>query len=363
MYAASAVGDHGLIWAALAGVEGRLRGRSWRPLGRASAALAAESVLVNGLVKLGFQRERPTSDEPRPLPLRIPLTSSFPSGHASSAFFAAALLRRRSTWLLYYPLAIVVASSRVHVRIHYASDVVAGALLGTALGELTRRAFPVWVPARRRAGTTSAEAGLYPYVLSSFDVTWDYLCPFARNAHEHLVLALRAGAGWEARFRFFSLSQAHVAEGGPPVWEDPAARSGVLAGLAGLVVRERHPESFWTPTWLFSRPVTTRAKICREPRVVAAALDAVGLDGSALVEEAKGGWAVDLAREEHTELATRWDVFGVPTFIAGDRAVFVRLMHRPGGDAKLAERTIERVLDLMDEFPELNEYKFTTLGR
>jgi hypothetical protein len=53
----------------------------------------------------------------------------------------------------------------------------------------------------------------------------------------------------------------------------------------------------------------------------------------------------------------------VPTFIASDRAVFVRLMHRPEGDAKLAEKTIDRVLDLFDGFPELNEYKFTKIPR
>ena len=62
----------------------------------------------------------------------------------------------------------------------------------------------------------------------------------------------------------------------------------------------------------------------------------------------------------------RWEVFGVPTFIANDKAVFVRLMSRPEGDGKLAETTVERVIDIVDGFPDLNEYKFTrsrVLGR
>ena len=59
----------------------------------------------------------------------------------------------------------------------------------------------------------------------------------------------------------------------------------------------------------------------------------------------------------------QWEVFGVPTFIADDRAVFVRLMTRPEGDGKLAEKTVERVLDTFVEFPELNEYKFTKIPR
>ena len=57
------------------------------------------------------------------------------------------------------------------------------------------------------------------------------------------------------------------------------------------------------------------------------------------------------------------DVFGVPTFVVDGRAVFVRLMSRPGGDAALARRTIEGVLDLVDEQPDLNEFKYTTLER
>lgn len=145
MYGASALGDHGALWALMAGAEGMLGkgGPSWRPFFRAICNLAVESVLVNGLVKLAFRRRRPEARAQHPLPLRTPVTSSFPSGHASSAFFAAALLRRRRTWPLYYGLAVIVASSRVHVRAHYASDALGGALLGAALGEVARRVSPV----------------------------------------------------------------------------------------------------------------------------------------------------------------------------------------------------------------------------
>ena len=81
---------------------------------------------------------------PRPLRLRKPLTSSFPSGHATAAFFGAALLRDDDPWWpLYYGIAVVVAASRVHVKIHHASDVVGGIALGIALGEVTRRVVPV----------------------------------------------------------------------------------------------------------------------------------------------------------------------------------------------------------------------------
>ena len=60
--------------------------------------------------------------------------------------------------------------------------------------------------------------------MKSFAVTWDYRCPFARNAHEHLAAALAGGADWDVTFLPFSLSQAHVPEGGAPVWDDRPRR-------------------------------------------------------------------------------------------------------------------------------------------
>jgi hypothetical protein len=68
-------------------------------------------------------------------------------------------------------------------------------------------------------------------------------------------------------------------------------------------------------------------------------------------------------RRAHEEAVAKWEVFGVPTFVVGDRAVFVRLMSRPQGDAILARRTIEGVLDVFDAQPDLNEFKYTTLSR
>jgi undecaprenyl-diphosphatase len=153
MYSASAFGDHGIIWLCLGGIQAFRasgRGEEWmRPLLRASAGLGVESALVNGPVKWMFRRKRPVHDGPRPRHLRNPRTSSFPSGHASAAFFGAALLRDRDAlWPLYYVIAVVVASSRVHVRIHHASDVVGGAIIGVFLGELARHLVPVGTSAQ-----------------------------------------------------------------------------------------------------------------------------------------------------------------------------------------------------------------------
>jgi undecaprenyl-diphosphatase len=159
MYAASAVGDHGIIWLALAVLQASRSPEKWQPrFLRTAAGLGIESILVNGPVKWLFRRTRPVHEGPRPLHLRTPLTSSFPSGHASSAFFGAAVLGDGDPWWpLYYALAIVVASSRIHVKIHHGSDVVAGAAIGAVLGELARRLVPV-EPLRRPPNPKQVES-------------------------------------------------------------------------------------------------------------------------------------------------------------------------------------------------------------
>lgn len=153
MYSASAVGDHGMLWLALAALQAARRNQRWeRPLLRAVIGLAIESAVVNGPVKLVFRRTRPVYQGDRPLHLRTPRTSSFPSGHACAAFFGAALLRCEDPmWPFYYAAAVVVAASRVHVKIHHASDVIGGVTIGVLLGELVRHAVPV-EPLRDRRG-------------------------------------------------------------------------------------------------------------------------------------------------------------------------------------------------------------------
>ncbi|MYI55885.1 MAG: phosphatase PAP2 family protein [Acidimicrobiia bacterium] len=147
-YTASQLGDYGLIWhllAALAALGGSTRAE--RNLWRLAAVLGLDSLFVNGLLKSLVRRSRPDADDgERPLYLRQPITTAFPSGHASSAVVSALLLGelggrnwRRLLWLL----AAAVALSRIHVRIHHASDVAGGALIGAVLGRLARRLWPL----------------------------------------------------------------------------------------------------------------------------------------------------------------------------------------------------------------------------
>jgi undecaprenyl-diphosphatase len=143
MYAASELGDFSLIWHLLGAT--RALGPDRRPVHavRVAAVLGVESALVNGPVKSLFRRHRPAWEQERPRRLRRPRTSSFPSGHASAAMTAAGILAENDPlWPLYYAVGAVVAGSRVYVKIHHPSDVVAGALLGLVLARVVRQVWP-----------------------------------------------------------------------------------------------------------------------------------------------------------------------------------------------------------------------------
>ncbi|MGO8823933.1 MAG: DsbA family protein [Acidimicrobiales bacterium] len=198
--------------------------------------------------------------------------------------------------------------------------------------------------------------------MSTFAVTWDYRCPFARNAHEHLAVALTDGADWHVTFLPFSLSQVHVPEGGTPVWDDPAKAPDLLALAAGVVVRDQYPDRFLDAHVALFAARHDEGLDLRVPGVVAGVLDGVGLPGDKIVAEVGTSAPAQEIRRAHERAVNELEVFGVPTFVVDDRAVFVRLMSRPQGDAALARRTVQGVLDLFDTLPDLNEFKHTSLS-
>lgn len=198
-----------------------------------------------------------------------------------------------------------------------------------------------------------------------FAVTWDYRCPFARNAHEHVVAALQGGAGWDVRFVPFSLNQVHVEEGEPDVWDDPSKAPALLAMQVGVAVRDRFPEAFLPVHLDLFRARHDDALDIREEEVLRSVLarHADRLDVDAVFDDIASGVPLETFRREHTEVAESHAVFGVPTFIIGDEAVFVRVMHRPGEDRESGRRTVERIVDLLTGWTDLNEFKRTRIPR
>jgi predicted DsbA family dithiol-disulfide isomerase len=189
-------------------------------------------------------------------------------------------------------------------------------------------------------------------------VSFDYRCPFARNAHEAVVTALRDGADLDVRFLPFSLDQAHIEEGEPPVWERQPGDwgTGVTALLYGIAVRDQFPERFFDfHLAAFAARHDRGEKLGRE-QVVRAAAASAGLDVDAVAEEVWSGRPLKTLAVEHSEQVERWDAFGVPTFIDGDQAVFIRFMERNRVD------DLERALELLD-WTRFNEFKRTQIPR
>lgn len=153
-YAATELGDFALIWHILAVAKGLRSDRDAADTVRIATILGLESLLVNGVLKSFFRRTRPDWEQERSYRIRKPRSSSFPSGHASSAFTAAAVFSQSTPRLrpVWYATAAVVATSRAHVRIHHASDVVGGVVTGIVLGRIARRAWPAPVDGNPLSG-------------------------------------------------------------------------------------------------------------------------------------------------------------------------------------------------------------------
>jgi undecaprenyl-diphosphatase len=120
------------------GAVGDMRARRQFPL---ASLIAAVSVgigsLVVALLKETIDRPRPAHAHPGiDTAVGTPGSPSFPSGHTATAFAAAAVVGAfypRLRWPL-YALAALVGVSRIYLGVHFALDVIAGALLGLSIG-------------------------------------------------------------------------------------------------------------------------------------------------------------------------------------------------------------------------------------
>jgi hypothetical protein len=196
-------------------------------------------------------------------------------------------------------------------------------------------------------------------VARQFAVTFDYRCPFARNAHEALVNGLQEGRDWDVRFWPFSLDQVHVEDGETPVWErglEEGGVGGVRALLWGIAVRDAFPDHFLDFHMGVFRARHDKGKKIAEEPVLRQVAESVGLDPDAVAEEVASGRPLKALEAEHTEAVERYAVFGVPTVIEGDEAVFVRIMERGNAD------DLAQAVDLVAS-TRLNEFKRTRIAR
>lgn len=155
--------DAGIEWARRMASDGtskiwfdlaeRMRAKTGAVQGWLGTALLASTMASTGattwLAKRQYDRPRPYLADDKITPaVPLPHGTSYPSGHSSAAFAAARVISRLEPSLAReaYDLATQVAVSRVYAGVHYPSDVVAGALLGTGIAEIALRTAGKLVP-------------------------------------------------------------------------------------------------------------------------------------------------------------------------------------------------------------------------
>lgn len=150
--------NYSRLWLGVAGglaVFGR-HGRRSAVLGLAAIGLASAAVNIGA--KQLHPRARPdrlAAGVPSARHVRMPHSTSFPSGHSASAF-AFAVAAGDELPLLSFPLLVLaaaVAYSRVHTGVHYPGDVVTGSLIGSVCAGAVRAA-------ARRSRLRSTDGGV-----------------------------------------------------------------------------------------------------------------------------------------------------------------------------------------------------------
>jgi len=212
---------------------------------------------------------------------------------------------------------------------------------------------------RRLAVEPAEKAVSAPLSPLSFSLTFDYLCPFARNAVEGVKRGLEEGRDWDPCFIPFSLSQVHVEPSDVDVWDrdlHDVLPSGVRALAWGIAVRDLYPAKFLDYHLLSFAARHDEAADINDPIVLAKIAKEAGLDDSKIATEVESGEPLKTLAVEHADAVQRWSVFGVPTFIVGEAAAFARLMERGQSD------DVAQVLEMLS-WKRLNEFKRTRLPR
>ena len=196
--------------------------------------------------------------------------------------------------------------------------------------------------------------------MTSFDLSYDYRCPFAKNIHLHVLKALEAGADFDVNFVPWTMSQGYQDDGAPGVWNDPLFDAEHLSLAVSVSVRDQQPDLF-----LAAHEALFRARHERAVRLVTIeeiddVLRPLGVDMEQVRIDVASRRPHEVIGKSYEEFST-YEAFGVPTFVVNGDATFVRYMVPPADDAAESIKIIESMITLMALEPNLNEFKHTRL--
>lgn len=194
--------------------------------------------------------------------------------------------------------------------------------------------------------------------MTSFSLSYDYRCPFAKNIHLHVVAALRAGADFDVTFVPWTMSQGYREAGAPDVWLDPTKDGDLLALAASTSVRDQQPNYFLDVHEALFVGRHVRGLRLATWDDVEAALSGIDVDLAAMRADVASRRPHEVIGEAFRTFET-YDAFGVPTFVLNNDAVFVRYMNPPQGDAAASVELISSITRLIGDRAALNEFKHT----
>lgn len=191
----------------------------------------------------------------------------------------------------------------------------------------------------------------------TFDVFFDYQCPFVYRAAGMLDAVRRSGRrDIDVRWRYFSLTQVNSKDDGWAAWSAPATekvRGRLAFGAAEAARRQGRFEDFHRALLLARH----RDRLdLDEPDVVEQVATESGLDLERLRHDLADPRIYDALARDHTEAVSELGVFGTPTFVFGDGAsAYVRLSEAVEGDG--AVEVFDRLLSVAASEPRILEIK------
>ncbi len=202
--------------------------------------------------------------------------------------------------------------------------------------------------------------------MRKFIYTFDYRCPFARNMTELIYYANKFDDKFKVDPIPLCLDQFHVEPDEMNIWDLEDRDKYLVALLSFNVVKEYFPDEMWK---FHMEMFLSRHDLginLRSEEQVLKVLKKVGFndtDALFVIEEAKSDKVVKSYAESHIELVEKYEVFGVPTIVLADSAVFVRLMERTIKPSQKAVEKLEYIIGMVEGHPDINEIKHTIVPK